>query len=86
MVSVENFKAFVQLLVLQFNACFTWLNSISIAGLTAFQWILGFMAAGAVFVIIRAFARVGGVSVSGVATGAAEQVRAAQNFKHKGGK
>lgn len=79
MVSVEDFKVFLQLFVQIFNGCFSWLSSISIAGLTMFQWILGFMAAGAIFVIIRAFARVGGVSVSGVATGAAEQIKSAQH-------
>lgn len=78
MVSVENFNAFLNLFVQQFNACYTWLSSISIAGLTMFEWILGFMAAGAIFTIIRAFAGVGGVSVTGVASGAAEQVRLGQ--------
>lgn len=87
MVSVDNFNAFVNLFVQQFNTCFYWLSSISIAGLTMFEWILGFMAAGAIFTIIRAFARAGGVSASGMLSGgfgAAEKIQA--NKKDKGGK
>ena len=78
MVSQENFEAFVNLFVKKFQTCYFWLSSILIAGLTMFEWILGFMAAGAIFTIIRAFAGVGGVPVSSVGAGAAEQIRAGQ--------
>ena len=87
MVSQENFEAFVNLFVKQFQTCYFWLSSIQIAGLTMFEWILGFMAAGAIFTIIRAFARAGGVSTSGMLSGgfgAAEKIQA--NKKDKGGK
>ena len=86
MVSVENFNAFVNLFVQQFQSCYFWLSSIQIAGLTMFEWILGFMAAGAIFTVIRLFARGGGVSASGMgsaAFGAAEKIKA--NKKDKGG-
>lgn len=77
-VSVDDFKSFLGFFTGIFDDCYVFLSSINIAGLTLFEWILGFMAAGSIFVIIRAFAHVGGVSVSGVASGAAEQIKSAQ--------
>lgn len=77
-VSIEDWKSFLDLFVQQFDACYTWLTSINIAGLSMFQWILGFIAAGTILTVIRAFAGVGGVSVTGVSSGVAEHVRAGQ--------
>ena len=78
MVSVDDFNAFLNLLMYQFQACFAWLNAIEIAGLSMFDWIMAFMAVGAIFAIIRVFAGADGVSVSSVGSGAAEQIRVAQ--------
>lgn len=78
MVTFEDFNKFATLILSLFDTCYKWLNSISIAGLTMFQWMLGFIAAGAIFSIIRSFAGVGSVSVTGVASGGAEQIRVAQ--------
>lgn len=77
-ISSDDWTQFLGLFVQIFNSCYTWLNTIEIAGLTMFQWILGFIAAGAIFSAVRAFTGVGSVSVTGVASGAAEQIRSAQ--------
>lgn len=77
-ISFDELKQFLDLFVAIFQNCFLLLSSIRIAGLSMFEWILGFMAAGAIFSIIRAFAGVGSVSVTGVASGAAEQIRSGQ--------
>ena len=77
-VSFEDFKKFLDFFAGVFNQCYGFLISISIAGLTLFDWIIGLMAVGAIFTVIRAFAGVGGVSVSNIASGAAEQIRSAQ--------
>lgn len=78
MVSVDDFNKFLGLFVQMCRACYLYLSSIQIAGLTMFEWILGFMAAGVIFSIIRVFAGVGGVSVSSVGAGAAETFKTAR--------
>ena len=78
MVSVKEFEQFLELIVSIFEGCHLWLSSINIAGLSMFEWFLGFMAAAAIFSVIRAFSGVGGVSVTSVASGAAEQIRSGQ--------
>ena len=82
-ISLDELKQFLGLFVAIFQNCFLLLSSIRIAGLSMFEWILGFMAAGAIFSIIRAFAGVGSVSVTGVASGAAEQIRSGQAEWHR---
>lgn len=77
-ISLAEWGQFLDLFVDIFEACYLWLSAIEIAGLTMFEWILGFMAAGVIFTVIRNFAGAGGVSITGVASGAAEQIRAGQ--------
>lgn len=76
--STENFSSFISLVLTMFKNVYVWMQSITIADVSLFTWLIGFVCFGVVVSVIHTFASVGGVSMSSVGLGIYEVSRSAK--------
>lgn len=81
--SVEHFSAFMSTVWQMLTRWYEWLSTITIAGISLFTWMIGLLCFGAIISVIKAFAGVGHVTMSGMGTGMYEASRIAYESKKR---